>query len=140
MPCVRCSSITHPYLLDTSRRDQSQVVTTRVVTLRQGLWGTKFPRSRTTALASPETWLASSSFPSFFFFYFLFRATLAAYGGSQAKGRIRAAATGLQHSHSNTGSEPHPRLQHSSRPCLILNPLREARDQMRILMDTMLGS
>ena len=48
----------------------------------------------------------------FIFFYFLFfcflffRATCAGYGGSQARGRIRAAATGLQHNHSNTGSEP----------------------------------
>ena len=33
----------------------------------------------------------------------------AAYGGSQARGRIGAVATGLRQSHSNTGSEP--RLQ-----------------------------
>jgi len=33
----------------------------------------------------------------------------AAYGGSQARGRIRAVATGLRQSHSNAGSEP--RLQ-----------------------------
>ena len=31
----------------------------------------------------------------------------AAYGGSQAKGLIRAVATGLRQSHSNMGSEPH---------------------------------
>ena len=31
----------------------------------------------------------------------------AAYGGSQARGRIGAVATGLYHNHSNTGSEPH---------------------------------
>ena len=31
----------------------------------------------------------------------------AAYGGSQARGRIGAAATGLRQSHSNSGSEPH---------------------------------
>jgi len=35
-----------------------------------------------------------------------FRATPAAYGGSQARGLIGAAATGLHHSHSNAGSEP----------------------------------
>ena len=29
-----------------------------------------------------------------------------AYEGSQARGQIRAAATGLQHSHSNVRSEP----------------------------------
>ena len=31
----------------------------------------------------------------------------AAYGISQAKGRMGAAAAGLRHSHSNTGSELH---------------------------------
>ena len=40
------------------------------------------------------------------FCFFLFRATLSAYGGSQARGRIGAAAIGLSHSHSNVGSEP----------------------------------
>ena len=30
-----------------------------------------------------------------------------AYGGSQARGRIRAVASGLHYSHSNSGSEPH---------------------------------
>ena len=39
--------------------------------------------------------------------FFLFRAAPSAYGGSQASGRIRAAAAGLQHSHSNAGSKPH---------------------------------
>ena len=38
----------------------------------------------------------------FFFFFLLFRATLVAYGGSQARGQIGAVAT----SHSHTGSEP----------------------------------
>ena len=36
----------------------------------------------------------------------LFRATPTPYGGSQARGRIRAAAAGLHHSHSHTRSEP----------------------------------
>ena len=36
----------------------------------------------------------------------LFGAAPAANGGSQAKGRLRAAAAGLRYSHSNTGSEP----------------------------------
>ena len=43
-----------------------------------------------------------------FFFFWLFRAPPAACGGSQARGQIRATASGLHHSHSNTGSEPHP--------------------------------
>ena len=52
----------------------------------------------------------------FFFFLVscLFRATPMAYGGSQAGGLIRAVATGLRQSHSNTGSElclrPTPQL------------------------------
>ena len=32
---------------------------------------------------------------------------LAAHGGSQASGQIRAVAAGLRHSHCNSGSEPH---------------------------------
>ena len=36
----------------------------------------------------------------------LFRATPTAYGRSQARGRIGAAAAGLHHSHSNTRSQP----------------------------------
>ena len=51
-------------------------------------------------------------FVEFFFFvlFFVFsRATPVAYGGSQAKGLIRAVAAGLCQSQSNSGSEP--RLQ-----------------------------
>ena len=40
-----------------------------------------------------------------FFFFGLFRAMPMAYGGSQARGRIRATAAGLHHSHSHTRSE-----------------------------------
>ena len=43
---------------------------------------------------------------AFFFFFFLFRATPDAYGGSQAMGLIGATAAGLGHSHSHTGSKP----------------------------------
>ena len=42
--------------------------------------------------------------PSFFFF-FLFRAALTAYGSSQARGLIGATAAGLHHSHRNARSE-----------------------------------
>ena len=42
----------------------------------------------------------------FYFFLFLFRATPAAYGGSQARGLIGATAAGLHHSRSNVRSEP----------------------------------
>ena len=43
------------------------------------------------------------------FFFFLFRAAPTAYGSFQAGGQIRVTATGLCHSHSNSGTEP--RLQ-----------------------------
>ena len=56
---------------------------------------------------------------SFFLSCFLGPAPTA-YGGSQARGPIRAAATGLHH---------------SSQQCQILNPMNEARDQTCILMD-----
>ena len=39
-----------------------------------------------------------------FLFFCHFRAVLAAYGGSQARGQVRAVAAGLHHSNSNTGS------------------------------------
>ena len=43
----------------------------------------------------------------FFLYLLLFsRATPVAYGGSQARGLIRAVAAGLCHSYSNAGSEP----------------------------------
>ena len=53
----------------------------------------------------------SVSFFFFFFFFFfcLFRAAPSAYGGSQARGLIRAIAASLSHSHSNVGSELHLR-------------------------------
>ena len=37
---------------------------------------------------------------------FVFRVVPAAYGGSQARGQISAAAAGLHHRHSHAGSEP----------------------------------
>ena len=40
----------------------------------------------------------------FFFFFWLLRAALAAFGSSQARGRIGATAAVLHHSRSNTGS------------------------------------
>ena len=40
------------------------------------------------------------------FFLFLFRAVLAAYESSQARGRIKAIAAGLYHSPRKVGSEP----------------------------------
>ena len=88
---------------------------------------------------SSSAWYASpfrNESPYFFFFFCFFRALPAAHGGSQARNWIRAVAAGLYYSHSNTGCElclwPTPQLaQHR-----ILNPLSEARDQIRIIMDT----
>ena len=66
----------------------------------------------------------------FLFVFCLFMAAPEAYGGSQGRGRIRATAAGLHHSHSNGN------LHHSSWQCWFLNPLSKARDQTHILMDT----
>ena len=44
---------------------------------------------------------------SVLFIYLLFTAAPVAYGGSQARGPMGAAATGLHHSHSNAGSLTH---------------------------------
>ena len=46
------------------------------------------------------------SFLSIFFFFLFSSAAPMACGGSQARGRIRATASSLHHSHSNAGSEP----------------------------------
>ena len=43
-------------------------------------------------------------FSFFFLFFFVFRAAPTAYGGSQARGPVRAIAAGLSQSHSNTRS------------------------------------
>ena len=60
------------------------------------------------------------TFISFFFLFFLFRAALAAYGGSQARGQIGAVAASLHHSYSNVGSElclqPTPQLNTRTDP------------------------
>ena len=45
------------------------------------------------------------------FLFFLFRAAYTAYVSSQARGRIRSAAAGIYHSHSNSGC-----LTHLARP------------------------
>ena len=70
------------------------------------------------------------------FIYCLFRATLRAYGGSQARGPVGAVAASLCQSHSNSGSEP--RLQPTPQLTTVLdhNPLSETRDRTRNLMVT----
>ena len=54
-------------------------------------------------------WEISNGRNILFFFSCLFRATAMAYGGSQARGLIRAVAAGLNHSHNNARSKPHLR-------------------------------
>ena len=80
--------------------------------------------------------VAKNSHYTFFIYFFLiffvfclfFRATPASYGGSQAKGRIGAVATGVYHNHSNAESEacirPTPQLM--TMPDSY--PLSKARD------------
>ena len=65
----------------------------------------------------------------FFFFFFFFRATLLAYGGSQARGRIRAVA--LAYARATEAPDPSHicKSHHSSQQRQILNPLSEARDR-----------
>ena len=66
-------------------------------------------------------------FPPFFFLISFFRTAPMAYGSSQARGRIGAAAASLHHSHSDTGSKPHLWPTSQLMVTLILNPLSEAR-------------
>ena len=72
----------------------------------------------------------------FFFFFLVFRAALAAHGFSQARGRIRAAAADLRHSHSNSRSEPYLRPTPQLEAMRDLYPLGEATDQTHMLVDT----
>ena len=71
-----------------------------------------------------------------FLLFLLFRAACVAYGNSQARDRIRAAAASLCHSHSNTVSELCLQPNHSSQQCQILTPQSKARDQTLVFMDT----
>ena len=56
----------------------------------------------------------------FYFIFCFFRAAPMAYGGSRARGRIRAVAAGPHHSHSNVESEP--RLQSTPQLTAIPDP------------------
>ena len=72
---------------------------------------------------------ASFSCRFFFLFSCLFRAKPSTYGGSQARGLIRAIAAGLRHRQSNTGPSHVCDLHHSS-----WQRWREARDRTHNLM------
>ena len=70
-----------------------------------------------------------------FIFKFLFRATPVAYGSSQARGGIRATAgayaTGIAMPDPSCICDLHRSLKQHQ----ILNPLKESRDRIHILMD-----
>ena len=65
------------------------------------MWGSQLPDQVGMSMQKPPHVTRVSCF----FVFFLFRAALLAYGGSQARGRIGAVAAGLQHS--NVGSKLH---------------------------------
>ena len=68
-------------------------------------------------------------------FFFSFRATPKAYGGSQARGQIGSVAAGLHTATATWDLSCICNVHHSSGQCWILNPLSEARDWTCILMD-----
>ena len=70
------------------------------------------------------------------FYFLLFRAAPEAYGGSQAKSQTGATAASLCHSHRIQDLSCVCDLHHSSLQHLILNQLREAKDQTCNLMVT----
>ena len=69
---------------------------------RGGAWEVLSPQSGAGVCSRRSQMMPGSGF----FVLFLIRATPVAYGGSQARGPIRAVATCLRHSHSNARSEP----------------------------------
>ena len=135
----------------------------RILVLKQEWWGSFglfllwLPGSSKPNLAHTvsETWFYSSAFQSisrsltnpswlylFIYLFSLFRATPAAYGSSQARSRIGAAATSLHQSHSNTRSRPRLQSIPADVDCNLhsnarsFNLLTEARDRTCILTDT----
>ena len=76
--------------------------------------------------------------PLLFFFFLLFRAALAAYGSSQARGWIRAAAAGHNHScsHSHTGSKPCLQPTAQLTAACDPRPTEQGQGSKAYLMDT----
>ena len=70
------------------------------------------------------------------FLFFIFRATPVAYGSSQARGQIGTAPWAYTTTTATRDPSRIWELCHSLWQCQILNPLSEARDPTRILMDT----
>ena len=73
---------------------------------------------------------------TYYFILLLFRATPVAYGNSQARSWIRATAADYSTGTVTKDLSCFCDLHHSSQQYQILNPLKEARDQTQILMDT----
>ena len=72
------------------------------------------------------------------FFFFLFRATPAAYGGSHARGQIAATTAGLHQSHTHARSELHP----WPTPQLMATPVRplsEATGTCNLVVPSRIG-
>lgn len=79
--------------------------------------------------------LSISDFVLFVCLFFLFKATSVAYGSSQVRDQIRAAADGPHHAIAMPDLSHVCNLHHHSRQGWILNPVIKARDQTHILMD-----
>ena len=132
--CLEWPLVCHPNFIQLSELD--------LVSVWIDTWGTNdsdLPPQRTRQLGHEGGRQTYFAHPFVYFIYLfiylfilLFRATLMAYGGSQARGLIGATAASLPHSHGNARSEP--RLQPTSRQHWILNPISKARDQTRNLM------
>jgi len=86
--------------------------------------------------ADPDALQQEFQLQWFYFTFCLIRATPSAYGGSQARGWIGAAAASLYHSHSNTRFEPRLWPTPQLMPLPNVNPLSKARDGSCIFMDT----
>ena len=71
-----------------------------------------------------------------FFLSFVFLGPPAAYGGTQARGPIRAAAAAYTTATAARDWSRVFNLHHSSQQHWILNPLSKTRDQTHVLIDT----
>ena len=89
------------------------------------------------AQAFPFLHILVDIFLSFFFFLM---AEPKAYGISQARGWIRAAAVTYATATATRNLRHICNLYHSLQQCQVLDPLSEARAWTHILMDTALGS
>ena len=100
------------------------------------LWGLK---PYTVAVIYAECfsfWICQLASLGVIFFFFLFRSILSAYGDSQARGWIGVASGAYIIATAMPDPSCISDLHHSSQQHQIHNPLSEARDRTRVLMDT----